>query len=52
VAVGAESVGQLPYRAATALSDALMVPLTELPGDHRGFVDQPEPFVRALDRLL
>jgi pimeloyl-ACP methyl ester carboxylesterase len=52
VAAGTESAGQLPYRAATALADALMVPLTELPGDHRGFANQPEPFVRAFDRLL
>ena len=52
VAAGTESVGQLPYRAAIVLADALMVPLTELPGDHRGFVNQPEPFARALDRLL
>src|SRR4051794_6453691 len=35
VAAGTESAGQLPYRAAIALADALMVPLTELPGDHR-----------------
>ena len=52
VAAGTESIGQLPYRAALVLADALMVPLTELPGDHRGFVNQPEPFARALDRLL
>jgi pimeloyl-ACP methyl ester carboxylesterase len=52
VAAGTESVGQLPHRAAAALSDALMVPLTELPGDHRGFAADPEPFVRALTRLL
>ena len=52
VAAGTESIGQLPYRAALVLADALMVPLTELPGDHRGFVYQPEPFARALDRLL
>jgi pimeloyl-ACP methyl ester carboxylesterase len=52
VAAGTESAGQLPHRAATALADALMVPLTELPGDHRGFANQPEPFVRALGRLL
>jgi pimeloyl-ACP methyl ester carboxylesterase len=52
VAAGTESIGQLPYRAAIVLADALMVPLTELPGDHRGFVNQPEPFARAIDRLL
>jgi pimeloyl-ACP methyl ester carboxylesterase len=55
VAAGTESAGQLPYRAAIALADALMVPVTELPGDHRGSQPNPNrscaPSTDSYDRL-
>jgi clorobiocin biosynthesis protein CloN7 len=52
IGVGATSAGQLANRSAVALAGQLGLPAVEFPGDHGGFVGQPEPFARALSRVL
>lgn len=52
VAGGATSKGQLAHRTTAALAEQLGTPLVEFPGDHAGFVGQPEPFARVLRRVL
>jgi pimeloyl-ACP methyl ester carboxylesterase len=52
VAAGATSSGQLAHRAAVALAEQLGTHVAEFPGDHGGFLAQPEQFGRVLDRVL
>jgi clorobiocin biosynthesis protein CloN7 len=52
VAAGAASKGQLANRAAAALADQLGTLVAEFPGDHGGFLAQPEPFGQVLDQVL
>lgn len=52
VAAGATSKGQLANRTAVALADQLGTPVVEFPGDHGGFMAQPEQFGRVLDQVL
>jgi clorobiocin biosynthesis protein CloN7 len=52
VAAGAASTGQLANRSAVALAGRLGTPVIEFPGDHGGFMAQPEHFGRVLDQVL
>ncbi len=52
VAAGATSTGQLAHRTAVALAGQLGTPVAEFPGDHGGFMAQPEQFGRVLDQVL
>lgn len=53
IGVGAESKGQLAYRAAVALAEKLGAPPVVFPGDHGGGDDHnPQPFAEVLDRAL
>ncbi len=52
VAAGATSEGQLAHRGAVALADRLGTPVVEFPGDHGGFVVQPEQCAQVLDQVL
>jgi clorobiocin biosynthesis protein CloN7 len=52
VAAGAASSGQLARRAAGALAEQLGTHVAEFPGDHGGFLAQPEQFGRVLDQVL
>lgn len=52
VAAGATSTGQLANRTAVALASELGTPVVEFPGDHGGFMAQPEQFGRVLDQVL
>jgi pimeloyl-ACP methyl ester carboxylesterase len=51
-AVGAESEGEPPYRAALALAERLGTRAAVLPGDHGGFGALPEEFAARLDEVL
>jgi hypothetical protein len=48
VGIGEESGGQLCERTSTALAAGLGIEPTRFPGDHIGFVAQPEPFAAVL----
>jgi clorobiocin/coumermycin A biosynthesis protein CloN7/CouN7 len=52
VAAGATSKGQLANRSAIALADRLGTPVLEFPGDHGGFMGQPDQFGHVLDHVL
>lgn len=52
VAAGATSKGQLANRTAVALAEQLGTPVAEFPGDHGGFLAEPEQFGRLLDQVL
>ncbi len=52
VGVGATSAGQLANRAASALAARLGTTAVEFPGDHGGFLAQPEQFASVLDQVL
>lgn len=52
VAAGATSTGRLANRTAVALASELGTPVVEFPGDHAGFMAQPEQFGRVLDQVL
>jgi pimeloyl-ACP methyl ester carboxylesterase len=52
VAAGATSTGQLANRSAVALADRLGTAVVQFPGDHGGFVGQPEQCARVLDQVL
>ena len=52
VAAGTTSKGQLANRAAVALASELGTTVAEFPGDHGGFLSQPEQFGRVLDQVL
>jgi len=52
VAAGATSAGQLANQAAVALASRLGTSVAEFPGDHGGFLAQPEQFGRELARVL
>jgi pimeloyl-ACP methyl ester carboxylesterase len=41
-----------PYKCAACLADRLGTPLAELPGNHAGMIQHPEPFAQALEALL
>jgi clorobiocin biosynthesis protein CloN7 len=52
VAAGTTSAGQLAHRTAEALAGRLGTPVAGFPGDHGGFLAQPEQFGRVLDQIL
>lgn len=53
VAAGKETRGHLPHRPAATLAQRLSLPLTEFPGGHSGFTEEPAEFAtRLLDLLL
>jgi pimeloyl-ACP methyl ester carboxylesterase len=52
VGVGEVSGGQICDRTSTALAAALGIALTRFPGDHTGFVDDPERFATRLRAVL
>ncbi|WP_329198248.1 hypothetical protein [Streptomyces sp. NBC_01435] len=52
VGVGADSGGLVTYRTSVALAELLGTPPVEFPGDHGGFLGQPEKFAEALRRTL
>jgi pimeloyl-ACP methyl ester carboxylesterase len=52
VGVGEASAGQLANRTALALAEQLGTTPVEFPGDHGGFLAQPEPFARQLAQLF
>ncbi|CAM4195406.1 alpha/beta hydrolase [Nocardia ninae] len=52
LAAGRETRGHLPHRPATTLAAHLNIPLTEFPGGHSGFTDEPTEFAHQLLDLL
>lgn len=52
VGIGEDSAGQLCDRASRALAAALGLAPTRFPGDHLGFVEEPEPFAVRLREVL
>ena len=52
VGIGVASGGLLPYRTSTALAALLGTAPVEFPGDHGGFLDQPEDFAEVLRKVL
>lgn len=48
VGVGATTAGQVANRTARALAACLDLPVVEFPGDHKGFVSNPEQFAAKL----
>jgi pimeloyl-ACP methyl ester carboxylesterase len=52
VGIGAASGGLLTYRTSLALADRLGSAPVEFPGDHGGFLGQPEQFAETLRRVL
>jgi len=52
VGVGTDSGGLDTYRASTALAALLGTPPVEFPGDHAGFLTQPQAFAEALRTVL
>ncbi|MHA7135335.1 alpha/beta fold hydrolase [Oerskovia turbata] len=48
VGVGEDSTGQLCERTSSALADLLGVAVERFPGDHTGFVDDPEGFAQRV----
>lgn len=52
VAGGTTSSGQLAHRTAVALGNLLGTAIVDLPGDHAGFVGQPDTFAQVLYRVL
>jgi pimeloyl-ACP methyl ester carboxylesterase len=52
VGIGEESGGQICDRTSTALAAALGIAPTRFPGDHTGFVDDPERFATRLRAVL
>ncbi len=52
VAGGTTSKGQFPQRTAAALAGRLGLPLVDFPGDHAGFIGEPQEFVTVLRRCL
>ncbi|GAA3724397.1 pimeloyl-ACP methyl ester carboxylesterase [Spinactinospora alkalitolerans] len=52
VGIGADSGGLVTHRTSTALAKLLGTPPTEFPGDHGGFIGQPEEFAEVLRGVL
>ncbi len=52
VAAGATSKGQLAHRSAVTLADRLGTPVVEFPGDHGGFITQPDQCAQVLHQVL
>lgn len=52
IAVGETSRGEVAARSAIALAERLGSPTTTLPGDHGGFMADPEAFASALRQVL
>ncbi|MDH2426897.1 hypothetical protein [Sphaerisporangium sp. TRM90804] len=52
VGIGATSGGLLTYRTSAALAESLGTPMAEFPGDHGGFMGQPEEFAEVLRKVL
>jgi hypothetical protein len=52
VAVGAASRGEVAARSATALAEHLGISTTTFPGDHGGFMSDPEGFAARLREIL
>jgi clorobiocin biosynthesis protein CloN7 len=52
VGVGAATAGQVSNRTALALAARLDLPAVEFPGQHEGFVSDPEPFAAKLVEVL
>ncbi|ANN15105.1 hydrolase [Amycolatopsis orientalis] len=52
VGLGADSGGLLTRRTCAALADELGVPVVEFPGDHGGFIWDPEGFAKLLGDIL
>ena len=52
VGVGESSKGQLAYRAAGALAEALEAETVTFPGDHGGYGAHPQAFAETLDWVL
>lgn len=52
VGLGADSGGLLTRRTCAALADELGVPVMEFPGDHGGFIWDPEGFAKLLGDIL
>lgn len=50
--IGATSDHLVTYRTSIALADLLGVPTVEFPGDHGGFIGQPEEFAGVLRKVL
>lgn len=49
---GRDSTGQVAHRAAVALANLLGTTIVDFPGDHGGFVNEPEVFAQTLHRVL
>lgn len=52
VGIGATSGGLVTHQTSKALADLLGTPPVEFPGDHGGFIGQPEEFAEALRKVL
>lgn len=52
IAGGTQSTGQLARRATAALADHLGRSVTDFPGGHGAFMDQPQEFAHALHQVL
>jgi pimeloyl-ACP methyl ester carboxylesterase len=52
IGVGEASKGEVAARSATALAERLGVPATAFPGDHGGFMSDPEAFAARLRQTL
>ncbi|MFC5747288.1 alpha/beta fold hydrolase [Actinomadura rugatobispora] len=52
VGVGADSKGLVTYRTSLAIADLLGTEPAEFPGEHGGFLGQPNEFAEALRKIL
>jgi len=52
VGIGATSGGLVTHRTSVALAERLGTPPAEFPGDHGGFLSDPEAFAETLRKLL
>jgi pimeloyl-ACP methyl ester carboxylesterase len=52
VGVGVDSAHLVTYRTSTALAELLGIPAVEFPGDHGGFLTDPEKFAQRLTDVL
>ncbi len=52
VGLGVDSGGLTTYRTSIALAELLGTPTVEFPGDHGGFMSQPQKFAETLEKVL
>lgn len=52
IAIGEESVGQMPHNAARQLADSLGIGTVAFPGDHQGFGTHTDAWAASVERVL